>query len=333
MKILVLGGTAWLGDQIVRAAVAGGHEVTALARGQAGSTPAAARFVAADRTSIQAYAEVAAQQWDGVIDVARQPGQVRSAVAALAARTRTWVFVSSCNVYARQDRPAADESAELLPPLSADEASLEEYGAGKAACEQAVVEAMGLDRCVLARSGLITGPGDHTDRTGYWPLRFARPASEDSAVLVPTSPRLGTQVIDARDLAAWLVHCIEDRVSGAYNAAGPIVPLDEHIATARAAAGHEGMVVPVDQDWLVEHDVEPWSGPRSMPIWLPLPEYAGFSSRDASAALAVGLRPRPLADSLRDTLAWELTNYPDRVRKAGLSPLHERGLLAAARTD
>lgn len=330
MRLLVLGGTAWLGHRIASTAVDRGHQVTALARGESGSPPEGVRLVRADRGTPGAYDEVAEQEWDAVIDVARQPGQVRSALAALSERARHWAFVSSCSVYAAHDTPGADESAALLPALEGDEATLETYGEGKVACERAVIEARGSVGALVARSGLITGPGDHSDRTGYWPLRFAHPATDDGSVLVPDSS-LTTQVIDARDLADWLVRCAEDGVTGTMNASGPQLPLAEHLATARQVAGHSGELVPVSQDWLTEQGVEPWSGPRSLPLWLPLPEYAGFMARDTSAARGAGLTCRPLAESLEDVLAWELQQGPGRPRRAGLAPQEERDLLAAAR--
>lgn len=333
MQILVLGGTAWVGKEVVRAALERGHTVTALARGESGCTPPGARFVCADREVKDAYADVRDQDWDGVIDVSWQPGQVRSALAALAEHTRTWAYVSSCSVYAQHDVPGQDESAALLPAFEGEVADADSYGPAKVGCEQAVTEAMGPGHCTLARSGLITGPGDHTDRTGYWPLRFARPAARDGSVLVPTSPQLVTQVIDARDLATWLVNCVKHEVAGAYNAIGPVLPLEEHLAAARSVGGHTGELVEVDQDWLAEHEVQAWSGPRSLPIWLPLPEYAGFSSRQVSAAAGAGLRTRPLESSMRDTLAWELASGPTRERAAGLSTREEQELIAAGRAS
>jgi nucleoside-diphosphate-sugar epimerase len=327
MNILVLGGTAWLGREVVLAALEQGHAVTALARGESGSVPGAAQLVRADRGMPEAYDAVADHDWDVVVDVARQPSHVRGAVAALGARARSWVFVSSCSVYAQDDSPGDDESAALHPPHEADDAGWETYGARKVACESAVLAALG-DRALVARSGLIAGPGDHTDRTGYWPLRFAHPATADGTVLVPDA-ELATQVVDVRDLAAWLVTAGAAGARGVVNASGPVVPLESHLGTARAVAGHTGEVVPVSQDWLLGHDVQPWSGPRSLPLWLPLPDYAGFMARDTSSAQALGLRTRPLAQTLADTLEWELSHGPNRPRKAGLSPAEEDELLRA----
>ena len=330
MRLLVLGGTAWLGSYVVREALARGHEVVALARGDSGVVPNGATFVRGDRSSVEGYAEVDGR-FDAVVDVTRQPTQMRTALEALASRVEHWVFVSTCSVYADHDTPGADESAPLLPGLDGEEWTDEKYGEGKVACEQLLLDAVGQERAFIARSGLIAGPGDISDRTGYWPLRFAHPSTDDESVLVPDAPELLTQVIDVRDLAAWLVVAAEHRTAGVYNAMARPVPFAEHIATAREAVGHTGPTVLVDQEWLVEHGVEHWAGDRSLPLWLPLPEYAGFSSRSVDAAFAHGLVTRPLAETLRDGLEWELRQGPGRRRKAGLTPTDEAELIARRR--
>ncbi|NMR28471.1 NAD-dependent epimerase/dehydratase family protein [Crystallibacter degradans] len=330
MKILVLGGTAWLGGKITTAALRLGHDVTALARGESGPVPDGAVFRRADRDLPDAYAAVGRQSWDAVVDVSSQPGQVRRAAEALAGCADRYIFVSSCSVYAGHDVPGADESAPLLPALNADVmASMETYGEAKAACEQHVLDAFGPGRAIIARAGLIAGPGDVSDRTGYWPLRFARPAAPDDSVLVPDAPELATQVIDVRDLAAWLVGAAERKASGTFNAVGEPMMLSAHLELARQAAGHTGPVVSVAPQRLADAGVNYWSGERSLPLWLPLPEYSGFASRDNRAAVAAGLKLRPLAETLADVLDWEQAAGPDRERKAGLTAQEERELLAA----
>ena len=119
--------------------------------------------------------------------------------------------------------------------------------------------------------------------------------------------------------------------AGVFNATGSTRPFHEHLDVARTVAGHTGPLVMVEDSWLLEHDVEHWMGDRSLAHWLPLPEYAGFSTRDSSAARAAGLSCRPLADTLADTLAWELAHDPDRERRSGLSATDERELIRAAR--
>lgn len=330
MRLLILGGTAWLGRCIATTAVERGHRVTCLARGESGAVPPGAAFTRSDRDGAGACRKVAREEWDVVLDVSRQPAQVRGATTALADRAGSFVFVSSTNVYADHATPGADENATLLPALVGDVmASMDTYGQAKVACEQHVLSGFGPDRSLIARVGLIGGPGDTFDRTGYWPVRFSQPAAHNGRVLVPDVPGLATQVIDARDLAGWLVDAGEHRLSGVFNAVGETIPLSAHLALAREVAGHTGPVVAAGPDWLIAHDVQPWMGERSLPLWLPMPEYAGFSSRDGSAAKAAGLATRPLAETLADTLAWELGRNLQRPRRAGLSDNDERRLLHA----
>ncbi|KNX37077.1 NAD-dependent epimerase/dehydratase family protein [Luteipulveratus halotolerans] len=332
MRLLVLGGTAWLGSYVVREALGRGHEVVALARGESGVAPTGATFVRGDRSTAEGYADLSGD-FDAVVDVTRLPLHMRTALKELRSRVTHWVFVSTCSVYADHDVPGADESAPLLPALEGDDWTAEQYGEGKVACEQLLLEAVGPDRAFIARSGLIAGPDDISDRTGYWPLRFAHPSTEDGGVLVLDAPDLQVQVIDGRDLAGWLVAAAEGRVTGTFNAMGRPLPFADYIATVRETVGHTGPVVLVDQDWLTEHGVQPWAGDRSLPLWLPLPEYAGFSSRSVDAALAQGLTTRPLADTVRDGLEWELRQGPGRRRKAGLTPTEEAELVRQRRAD
>ncbi len=330
MRFLVLGGTAWLGGNVTKTALELGHQVTCLARGRSGSVPAGAVLVHADRDQPGAYDEVTEERWDVVVDVSRQPGQVRRAVAALADCSSSFVFVSSCNVYADQSTPGEGETTFLLPALDGDVMeSVETYGQAKVACEQHVLEAYGPDRTLIARAGLIGGPGDIFDRTGYWPLRFSRPATADGSVLVPDVPQVATQVIDVRDLARWLVEAASRGVSGIFNATGETVPLLEHLEIARTVAGHTGPLVWATQDWLLAQNVEPWMGARSLPLWLADPDWVGLSARDSSKARTEGLRTRTLGETLADTLAWELTRGATGPRQAGLSDEDERSLVLA----
>ncbi len=230
MRFLVLGGTAWLGGYITSAALASGHQVTCLARGASGIVPAGAVFVRADRDQPRAYEEVAGERWDVVVDVSRQPGQVRRAAVALAGRSRFFVFVSSTNVYAGHRMPGQDETVPLLPPLAGDVMeTMTTYGEAKVACEQHVLDAYGSGRTLIARAGLIGGPGDIFDRTGYWALRFSRPAARDGSVLVPDAPQEWTQVIDVRDLAGWIVEAGSRSTHGTFNATGEMMPLAQHL--------------------------------------------------------------------------------------------------------
>ena len=330
MKILVLGGTSWLGGAVARTGVGRGHAVTCLARGVSGKVPEGATLVSADREEITAYDRVRDEDWDGVVEVSWQPRFVRGAVKALAGRSARWVYVSSGSVYAAHATIGADESAAVLPALLEDQATRETYGEAKVACERAVLDAIGGDKTVIARSGLIGGPGDHTDRTGYWPWRFANPATDDGSVLVPAQQDAWTQVLDVRDLASWLIGCIEHPVSGIFNVSGPATPLAGHLATARSVAGHTGPLVAMTNEWLVAHAVHEWAGPRSLPLWLHSPGSKGFAARSTTAAVAAGLACRPLRQTLADVLAWELSRDHVGSRLAGLEPAEERLLIEEA---
>jgi 2'-hydroxyisoflavone reductase len=294
MRILVLGGTAWLGSTIVSAAVASGHDVTALARGEAGAVPDGARFITADRESDDAFESIQGETWDAVIDVSRQPGQVRRAVDALGERTAHWVFVSTASVYADSTTIGADETADLLPPLDGDVMeTMEDYGSAKVSCEQSVLEGIGSARSLIARVSLIGGPGDWSGRSGYWVKRLARPSNPERRVLAPDAPDVPVQILDVRDLAAWLVRAAESMASGIANAGGPTHTFAEHIEAARGVTGFDGPLEVVGEDWLAEHEVEPWMGPRSLPLWLPA-EAIALNAHDTSlAASAFGPGPLP----------------------------------------
>ncbi len=322
MRILILGGTAFLSSEIARQAVAAGHLVTCLARGSAAEPPPGVRWVKADRSlGADSYVQVAGD-WDAVIDVARDPVPATEALAALADRTGHWTFVSSCSVYADHSTPGATEDAGLLQPLPpGTESTPENYGESKAAIEQETVRAAG-GKAHLCRAGLIGGPGDGTDRYGYWPARFAR---DNGPAVVPDIASHTTQVIDVRDLAAWVLSAAERGVTGALNAVGDQVPFGDYVEESRTAAGYTGDVLRASEDWLAQHGIDYWSGPDSLPLWLP-PGYEGFCTRSNQAARSAGLAIRPWQETLADTLADERRRGLERHRKAGLAPATEARL-------
>jgi 2'-hydroxyisoflavone reductase len=325
MRILVLGGTAFLSAETARQAVAAGHDVTCFARGSSAGPPDGANWVRGDRAlGAAAYAELAGG-WDAVVDVSRDPVQARDALEVLGPVTEHWTFVSSCSVYADHSVPGADESGVLLEPLPAGEAGTpEKYGESKSAIEQETISLVG-EKAHLVRAGLIGGPGDTSDRYGYWPARFA---VDSGTVLLPDIPDAPTQIIDVRDLAAWILQGAESKLTGAYNALGDVVRFGDYIDQCRAEAGFGGAdVIRASEDWLVEQGVDYWAGPDSLPLWLP-PDHGGFQARSNTAAKSRGMVLRPWQETLAATLADERRRGLERERKAGLSRGTEQKLVA-----
>ncbi|MDQ3616182.1 MAG: NAD-dependent epimerase/dehydratase family protein [Actinomycetota bacterium] len=327
LDILVLGGTSWLGGTVAREALRRGHRVTCLARGESGQAPGGVTWVRADRWSEDAFDAVLDKDWDSVVDVGRQPVMVRSALAALADRTRHWIFVSTCSVYADDSTPRQDESAPLHEPWSGEGvAADEDYGSAKVACELACRDAVPADRLLVARSGLIAGHGDRSDRFGYWPARLDR--AHDGQPVLTHSRGAAVQVIDVLDLAAWLVTGTEATAAGTYNVLGDVVTLDDVLSACARKTGSEPTYSSVDQTWLTRQGVAEWSGPGSLPLWLPMPDYAGHMTRSNAAARRSGLTLRPLSDTVASALAWERELGLTRERRAGLSPAREAELIA-----
>lgn len=325
MRILVLGGTVFLSHAVAAEARQRGHDVTAACRGVSGDLPDGVRHLSLDRAaaSPEEVLSVLAGGFDAVVDVARHPSWVRSAVAAVP--EAHWVFVSTCNVYPDTGTPGGGVAT--LPvhePITTDEdpaSAPEVYGAMKVACEQLVQG--GTASSTVIRPGLVVGPGDTSGRFTYWPKRLA----DGGAVLAPGSSDDSTQVIDVRDLAEWIVDCAERRTEGTFDGVGERMPRSKFLAQVAEGVGVQPELTWVPQDFLVENGVEPWMGEHAIPLWLPLPEYAGFMDHDDAPPRAAGLTTRPVAETARDTLAW-LHATPDAA-VTGLSRDEEAALLSA----
>jgi nucleoside-diphosphate-sugar epimerase len=320
MRILVLGGTQFLGRAIAADAVARGHQVTCAARGITGAVPPGARLVPIDREAPNGLAALDQETFDAVVDVGRHPGQVRRAVAALRPRAGHWTFVSTVSVYADNSIPNQTPTTATMLAPSAPEveySTSENYGPTKVACEQAVGEG-----AFLCRPGLIVGPEDPTGRFTYWPLRLAR----GGETLAGVSPTDMVQVIDVRDLAAWIIHAAETNLTGAIDAVGLPIPTGQFLADIASGIGAKPHLTWADRAFLEAQEVRRWAGPRSLPLWLPQPENAGFLTRSAQPALAAGLTLRPLSETAQDTLAWaQAPNAPP----TGLTAEEEAAILAA----
>jgi 2'-hydroxyisoflavone reductase len=335
MDLLILGGTIFLGRHLVEAALARGHAVTLFNRGQhnADLFPSVEKLRGDRNGDLGA---LAGRRWDAVIDTCGYvPRVARASAELLAGAVDHYTFISSISVYPSLPEPGMDESAPIGTlsdeSVEADgplpEVTGETYGPLKALCEQAAEAAMP-GRVLNVRPGLIIGPHDPTDRFTYWPRRIAR----GGEVLAPGSPEGAVQVIDARDLAEWTVRMVEGGKTGVYNATGPENPLTMRsvLETCRAVSGSDATLTWVDEEFLLNAGVAPWT---ELPLWVPAREesMAGFSAVNCGKAIAAGLTFRPLADIVRDTLAWDATRPADREMRAGLKPEREAEVLAAWR--
>jgi 2'-hydroxyisoflavone reductase len=316
MRILVLGGTLFLGRHVVDAALARGHEVTLFNRGQ--TRPDLFPDVEKLRGDRDGdLAALAGRDFDAVVDTSgRVPRLVSETLDALGA-VGHYTFVSTISVYADLSTPPTESSplAELQQPTEVWE---EAYGELKVLCEEVVRERF--PDAFIPRPGLIVGPWDPTGRFTYWPLRLAA----GGPVLAPLPRDADTQVIDARDLAEWIVRAAEESLAGTYNAIGPVLTREHVLDTCGSIAGTDAELVWVDPDFLNEHGVEEW---MELPLWLYDEKHRGMLSIDASPALAAGLRTRPLEDTVRDTLAWVRGGEAPSEFPAGLGREKEQRVL------
>jgi 2'-hydroxyisoflavone reductase len=332
MKLLVLGGTKFLGRGVVDAALARGHEVTLFNRGRTAPDlfPEAEHLVGDRDGDLTA---LGGRSWDAVVDPSGYvPRIVRASAELLAGSVEHYVFVSSISVYREPLEPGFDEDA-ALGTLDAptEEVTGSSYGPLKTLCEE-VVRDVFPETHANVRAGLIVGPHDPTGRFTYWPVRIV--AGGD--VLAPGDPERHVQFVDVRDLGTWIVHVAEQRISGSFNATGPEPPVTMGglLEGCRHLTGSDANLVWVDESFLLEKGAGPWV---ELPLWLP-GEEAAILQADVSRAISSGLAFRPLEETIRDTLVWAQSDGGAgplaggiETREAGMPADREAELLEAWR--
>jgi 2'-hydroxyisoflavone reductase len=322
MRLLIFGGTGFLGRHLVKAALERQHVVTLFNRGYTNPElfPHVEQLHGDRNSGLEA---LHGRSWDAVLDSNGQlPRHVFESANLLAERTRHYTFISSTSVYADYSVAPIDENSpvyKLEGPFS-EEMTPQTYGARKALCEHYAEQAM--PGCVLViRPGLIVGSHDPTDRFTYWPHRVA----QGGQVLAPGDPEQPVQFIDARDLAMWTIAMVEAHQTGVYNAKGPAdtLTMRQLLECCRQLSGSDASFEWVSEPFLLENEVAPYT---HMPLWVP-GEMVGFSRVNCCKAIAAGLSFRPMTETIQETLAWDATRPADYTLRAGLTPEHEQQLL------
>jgi 2'-hydroxyisoflavone reductase len=325
-RILILGGTGFVGPAIVAAARAEGHTLTLFNRGKTnpGLFPDI-ETLKGDRVTGD-YESLRGREWDAVIDTwVMMPKSVHAAAEVLHDHVGQYLFLSTISVY-KLGRDPIDESSPKLTPKTVNATKLEgveDYGGNKFLAEQAAEELLP-GRATAVRAGVIVGPGDPTDRFTYWPLRFAR----GGEVLAPGGPDDRMQIIDVRDLAKWIIHCVDEKIVGTYNAVGPDDPgLGHMLEACKTAAKSDARITWVDHDFLEQEKAGGW-GDFPLAV-LHQDEQAGFGHVNAQKAIARGLTFRSPVESARDALAWYEAQPEERRNKErpGIAPEREAELL------
>lgn len=328
LRVLILGGTAFLGPAIVEHSLKRGHEVTLFNRGR--TQPelfAHLEQLRGDRDGDLEALE--GRTWDVVIDTSGYvPRIVRDSATLLADNVKQYIFISSMSVYESNAEPNADESA---PVGTLDDPTIEQvtgatFGPLKALCEQAAEAAMP-GRVANIRPGLIVGKRDGSDRFTYWPVRIDRGGD----VLCPGDGSDPVQIIDVMDLGKWIVHVAENNITGVFNAIGPKggMPMRTMLEACQDVSDNASSLMWVDAGFLAQHEVRAWS---DMPAWVPATgESRGFGSRSCARAVAAGLTFRPIRETCADTLAWFKTLPEERQQnlRAGISADRETQVLKA----
>jgi 2'-hydroxyisoflavone reductase len=328
MRLLVLGGTRFLGHAVVDTALASGWDVTTLTRGESGPPPPGVHARTGDRTTPEGLAALGAGEWDVVVDTSGYvPRDVLASARALDGRVGHYVYVSSISVYPGWPAEPVDADAavhECAPDAGPDDGA---YGLLKAGCERAVEKVFGA-ASTQVRAGLLVGPHDNTVRLSWWLSRIAR----GGEVLAGGSPELPTQFIDVRDLAAWMLHCGRDGVSGPFVSTS--LPgsstFGRMLEACRAVTGSGAELTWVDDRHLVESGIEPWT---ELPLWMPIADAPHTWDADSVPAHAAGLVTRPIEETVADTWAWIAAGADVKVVNtrggSGLEPAKERAVLDA----
>ena len=324
MRLLVLGGTHHVGRAVVETALARGDDVTTLTRGVSGPSASGAIALHADRTDpAMLRAALGTAEWDAVIDTwSGAPAVVRDSAALLADRAGHYGYVSSRSVYSWPPPPGQDESGPVVDGDPADTGQ-DDYAAAKRGGELAAVEAFG-DRALLARAGLIIGPYEIVGRMPWWLGRIDRGGD----VLAPGPPDRPLQLIDCRDLAAWMLTAAGRGIGGAFNTVSKSghATMASLLDAAISATGSSARLVWVSPEVIESAGIEAWT---ELPIWLPpTGEAAGLHDGDVSAAYAAGLTCRPIEETIADTWQWlQAEGYPEARPGTGLDPDSERRVL------
>jgi 2'-hydroxyisoflavone reductase len=319
MRILVLGGTQFLGRAVVEAALQHGHDVSMFNRGQ--TRPELypdAEKLRGDRDGD--LGALAGRQFDAVVDTSGYvPRIVRATLGALG-DVGHYTFVSSVSVYADLSSPAGEDAPVAQLTEETEEYRSEAYGALKALCEDVVRERH--PKAFIPRPGLIVGPWDPTGRFTYWPERLA----DGGRVLAPAPAGAPAQVIDVRDLAEWIVSAADRKLAGTFNAIAPPTTIGDVVEMCRRVAGSDAEVIWVDSEFLVEQEIGEW---MELPLWLSDPAYRSMQQTPVERATAAGLFHRPLEETVRDTLAWVQSGDAPSKPPAGLDRAKEQRVLDA----
>jgi 2'-hydroxyisoflavone reductase len=336
MKLLILGGTQFVGRHMVERAIARGHEVTLFNRGNKNPFPNLETILGdrdpqtGDGLSALEKAVNAGRSWDAVIDVnGYVPRIVRATGELLKTAVKRYVFISSVSVYSNLSKPGADENATLIELEDQTTENLEglNYGGLKVLCER-VIEKLFSSRSAIIRPGLVVGPHDHTDRFTYWPVRVAK----GGEIIAPDVPETPVQFIDARDLADFTLYVSETNTSGIFHATGPTMTMQTVLETCKTVTGANAKLNYIDANFLLEREVNPWMGPNSLPLWVGNdPDEVGFLQINVNKAIKAGLKFRPLEETVHDTLEWAQSRGSDHEWKSGLTAERETELLALFR--